>query len=375
MDPAAPVPALQEYVKSRWSFGTIERWLERWFPTRRRVTFATKFIKSHGIFWKFEHCRTWRYWHKMLYRVDEQGMNQGEGIIEGMDECLDWEQCDVTAEELYEERRVDTDRRESVSVSSSFRSLGRGKSFGGRVSPVEGPFLESQGKEYKDAFARWSEAYPDLHDELVEGGVNHIDEEDRQPRGYPSLSQIRCDIEVDLQNEKAVRMAAAIAASVGMLQENSLKDIVRKASKSVMGGEGERGEEMNEKKKACKHEREEKYVSMMLNGVDKIYEKNGTQVKADGVAQNDGFATRSPFDNFIDEVRQTFFLVNMWESLSFVCQKRQYGRVGLVVCDWLIRWFVWTFTLVFFPLVILAVIVVIPWKCGSLDSGLIYSNI
>lgn len=89
----------------------------------------------------------------------------------------------------------------------------------------------------------------------------------------------------------------------------------------------------------------------------------------------DTFTIVPAIESFKSEVFQTFVFINMWESWGHLFKRNNYGKMLQVTLDWIIRWFVWSLTLIFFPLVVCWVLYYIPSHCMEAEfekiSGLI----
>ena len=77
----------------------------------------------------------------------------------------------------------------------------------------------------------------------------------------------------------------------------------------------------------------------------------------------DDFSSCGPMMSFKNEVIQTFTFYNAYESVSMVVRRHNYARVLGILADWIIRWIVWTISLIIFPAVVLYVIYFIPGEC------------
>merc|ERR1711871_1805962 len=66
---------------------------------------------------------------------------------------------------------------------------------------------------------------------------------------------------------------------------------------------------------------------------------------------HDGFSSVGPMIAFRGEVIQTFTFYNAYESVKMVMKRHNYIRVIGILADWVIRWIVWTISLIIFPAV------------------------
>jgi len=78
---------------------------------------------------------------------------------------------------------------------------------------------------------------------------------------------------------------------------------------------------------------------------------------------HDGFSSVGPMIAFRGEVIQTFTFYNAYESVKMVMKRHNYIRVIGILADWVIRWIVWTISLIIFPAVVFYVIYFIPGEC------------
>ena len=77
----------------------------------------------------------------------------------------------------------------------------------------------------------------------------------------------------------------------------------------------------------------------------------------------DDFSSVGPMIAFRGEVIQTFTFYNAYESVKMVMKRHNYIRVIGILADWVIRWIVWTISLIIFPAVVFYVIYFIPGEC------------
>ena len=67
--------------------------------------------------------------------------------------------------------------------------------------------------------------------------------------------------------------------------------------------------------------------------------------------------------SFVEDVFHMFIFKKMKDSVAHAINVKNRSRIFTLFVDWMLRWWIWVVSLLFFPTVVIAVIIGLPMFC------------
>ncbi|GMH47464.1 hypothetical protein TrRE_jg8826 [Triparma retinervis] len=307
--------ATREFIKAKKFFGITGKammTLQGWLGFKER---------SHkAVFWKFYPYRTWKTWNKLLYcpigRFSPSGNPDPKRYFMNLDRFVKRDKlvdiaC-VICQDCREKGKCCNDHcfRKALSFSLTkmiVEASQRNETFVDRMGSFGGELVRSVATSIDATSSRLS---PTPWKEREGGGVTSVE------------SPIH-----DASKQRSSRSKSF----------DTLKKAFRK-SHSMRGAEPYEVEELRKSS-------QDKYK------------------KFEDFANFDNFSKVSPVMSFVEDVFHMFIFKKMKDSVAHAINVKNRSRIFTLFVDWMLRWWIWVVSLLFFPTVVIAVIIGLPMFC------------